>query len=237
MKKKFLSFLTAFLIFGFGMVQSASASNIALSLVIDGSGSISSTNWDLQLDAYQSALLSTVPLDGTVALNLIQFSTGVTEEIPFTIIDDLADLTAFNLLVDAIVQDGNMTAIGDGITTATSSLLAFEATQFLIDWELLIDVSTDGSNNTGLSPDIAADNAITAGVAQVNAIGIGTSTAPTFNSGTDSFSLLASDFASFEATLVTKLETELNVVPEPATMLLFSFGLLGVAGIGRRKNS
>ena len=52
-----------------------------LVLLLDGSGSISSSDWSLQLDGYAAALQDRVnlPLDGSVALSVIQWSyTGST---------------------------------------------------------------------------------------------------------------------------------------------------------------
>src|SRR5690606_24420916 len=47
---------------------SASAAPIELALVLDASGSISSTNWTLQTQAYANALTGLLPTDGSVAV-------------------------------------------------------------------------------------------------------------------------------------------------------------------------
>ncbi|MCD5345743.1 DUF1194 domain-containing protein [Agromyces sp. S2-1-8] len=45
-----------------------------LVLLLDGSGSISATDWDLQLDGYAAALQDrvNVPLDNSVAVSVVQ---------------------------------------------------------------------------------------------------------------------------------------------------------------------
>ncbi len=101
-------------------------------------------------------------------------------------------------------------------------------------------MSTDGGFNVGVDP---AGDAGTTGTAAwavandadvVNALGIGTATAPNFNSGTDSFSLLAQDFDDFEQVLTDKLERETGV-PTPATFLLMGIGLLAFGFASRAR--
>ncbi|WP_321493616.1 DUF1194 domain-containing protein [uncultured Desulfobacter sp.] len=230
MKKLFLLLLTCCIITGFGAVQSVKADTLALSLVLDGSGSISSYNWTSQLQAYADAITAVVPRDGTVALNIIQFSTSAVQEIGFTVIDTTTLSTFTNALL-AITQQNGSTNTSAGIDLAVSTLTAFDTTDSFDRW--VIDVSTDGQWNMGYNPYTAAVTAVdTYGVDAVNAIGIGTTTA--FNYGTNSFALQA-DWNNFSDVLAEKLSREITATPEPATMMLFGIGLLSLAGIRRKK--
>ena len=233
MKKLFLLLLTFCIMAGFGTVQSAKADTLALSLVVDGSGSISSTNWANQIDAYATAIENVVPKDGTVALNVIQFGTDVTQEIEFTVINDTT-IAGFLTDLRAISQKDTRTNISGGIELAVETLQAFDTGMDYDRW--VIDVSTDGEHNEGIDPLTASMNAVNNGnVDAINAIGIGSAAALGFEYGANSFAITA-DWADFDQALERKLIREITNVPEPATALLFGIGLLGLAGMGRKKS-
>ena len=67
----------------------ASAAKLDIGLVIDGSGSIDDADWRLQREGFATALRdpANVPLDGSIAIAVVQFSSGATEEVPRTVID------------------------------------------------------------------------------------------------------------------------------------------------------
>ena len=68
-------------------VSSPSHATTALAIVIDGSGSISSTDFATQQTAYQNALTALLPIDGTNAISVYQFASNVVQEFAETIID------------------------------------------------------------------------------------------------------------------------------------------------------
>jgi hypothetical protein len=70
----------------------ASASVIELGLGIDGSGSISGSNFVLQRDAYADVLADLIPTDGSVAVGVWQFATNFQLEFATTLIASQSDL-------------------------------------------------------------------------------------------------------------------------------------------------
>ncbi len=215
----------------------AKALPIALALGIDGSGSISSGDYELQRDAYVNTLTSLLPDDGSVAVGVWQFSSNVTTEFGFTLIDSATKKTALLDAISNMTQPKALTAIGSTIDVATMAITNYGLANL---GKTLIDISTDGVNTSGGNPITASANAIAAGIDQVNCIGVGGNANCNFIAGISSFGLAATNFTDFEAALITKLEREIGYggggnVPEPISLALFGMGLLGLAYTRRPK--
>jgi hypothetical protein len=215
-----------------------------LGLVIDGSGSISGANFTTQQTAYVNAINNVVDSSffGNLAIGVYQFSSGVQQEIGYTAINNFADLGLVTTAISSMTQLNGLTNISAGITTATNNAIAFGAGT---NSNLVIDVSTDGFHNQGVMPPLVASQlAVANGLAgpftdvQVNELLIGGGAGGGFHFGgpvDNSFSVLAGDFSDLQAVLEGKLARELNPIPEPSTMILIGFGLLGLAGVSRKK--
>lgn len=191
-------------VIGLASSQTASASIMSLALAIDGSGSIGSTDFDLQIDNYESIFATNFydtyvdpsPYD-TLVVSAFVFSTNVVQSVGWTAINDNDDATAFSALVGAITYPAGWTNTEGVILDATMSILnnGYDSDK------MVIDISTDGvpticdggtsssnANNgcdtaggeTPISAAIAAANAARDSGIFVNAIGIGDSISEDF---------------------------------------------------------
>lgn len=234
MKLKKLATVTALAaaLVGFGSPAQASTIGgpIGLALVLDESGSISGADWLLQKQGYANVLGSgLVPTDGSLVVGVWKFDDTVEQVFAPTLINDAAAKAALLTAINGMVQGGGLTAIGDGVAAANAGFVAYGLAGLE---KAVIDVSTDGQNNWGLNPTIATQNALNAGFAGVNCLGIGGGANCGWNLGGLDFA--ASDFGDFEDILKVKIATETDQIPEPATLILMSLGLLGL-GATRRK--
>lgn len=144
--------------------------DLELSLVVDVSGSVSGSEYTLQMEGYaaafesaslQSAISST---NKGIAVNLIQFSTSAQESISWTLISDATSANAFATQVRGATRlFSSGTNIDAGINAATTSINnnLYEGTR------KVIDVSGDG---TGTASGTSRDNALANGITTINGI-------------------------------------------------------------------
>lgn len=140
-------------------------------LSLDGSGSIDPADWDLQKQGIIASLNDEVsfPRDGTIAIAVSQWSNGITrQELPLTAIDTQATVDSLVSLIDGLVQIGGSTNPGDGVRSATDTLLA----QGDSSAEWLICQSTDGVLNSGEALNTAVDFARISGVDRYSLVAI-----------------------------------------------------------------
>ncbi|MFC7615052.1 DUF1194 domain-containing protein [Actinokineospora soli] len=146
-----------------------------LVFLVDGSGSISAADWQIQKDGLSAALqdAAAFPRDGSIAVGVVQWSwissaQRTRVEVPLTVLDDQADVTGVVGQIQAMSQLGSLTNPGDGIRRGTDLLLADGEDP--AEWVLCM--STDGVTNSGESLSSALGHATASGVDKYTVVGI-----------------------------------------------------------------
>lgn len=231
--------------------QAQTAVALELQLLVDTSGSVNGTEYDLQKGGYVAAFqdptiqaaIAALAGSGGIAVQYVEWSSSNEQAVlvPWTQITDAASANAFAAAISASSRAfTGLTAPGSAIDFATPLFNnGFDGTR------LVIDVSGDGSENDGSSTSAARDAAIAAGIT-LNGLAIlgseaGLDTWYQNNivggpAGRPGFLVTAASFADFENAVKTKIGREITPTPEPGTLALLGIGLIGLA-FGRRRHA
>lgn len=207
-----------------------------LQLLMDVSGSVSSSEFNLQLQGYvdafysqdvQSAILDTSGGKlGSIAVQMIMWS-GSTQQAVMTDWFHLYDMTSINefaATLDALVRPyAGMTAPGSAMAFGG---LQFDTNDFTASRQVM-DVSGDGIQNAGLDTATVRDQLLASGIDTINGITIGQDYPDgvlqdwylnNIAGGQDAFVINATTFADFGNALELKLAAEIEggIIPEGA---------------------
>lgn len=140
-----------------------------LCLIVDGSGSMSEEEFQLQVEGLAQAVADPgiVPQNGSVVISVVQFSAGATVEVVPTLIDSPTSANEVADLIRAIsFQNGSWTRMDAAI-----NLCMEQFSDGSREW--IIDMSTDGDENGGSDAIGARDAAVAVGLDVLNALGVG----------------------------------------------------------------
>jgi hypothetical protein len=219
-------------------ISSILAASLEIGFVIDGSGSISSSDFALQKNAYVNLFsnnFATNFLTGgvdTLVASFWQFASGTIQEVGWTTVNSNATALAFaNLINTNTTQTGGGTNTAGAINTVANSIL----TNGITTDKQLIDLSSDGIPNSQPAAVTAATNALANGIV-TNTLFVGTNPTGQANlsaiaSAGGGTAFIANSFIEYETTLEEKLRVDINgpTIPEPSSILgLLTVGLLGL---------
>lgn len=226
--------------------------DVELQLLVDISGSINTNEYNLQMQGYSNAFASdnvqNAIISGTqgrIAVQMIMWSGKNNQQVmvDWTLIDSNSSADSLADTIAAIARPfSGWTAIG--------SVIEYSYPQFLsnsfLGTKKIIDISGDGTNNSGINPSTASTNAVNAGIDTINGVVITSNQAVINQYATDviagdtPFLLAPANFQDFQTAIENKIIAEIEgsvpeqavvKVPEPSTLILF---LISVGFLLRR---
>lgn len=252
--------LTATLLLG----GRANAALIDLAFLLDSSGSVGAANWNTIKGGLANAMLGlapTIPTSDTYRVTVVGFGTTASTIVAPTLIDSNAAINNVRNSILVAPFTGGYTNLGQAIEL-TSDLVADAGGVGLGLMNISTDgqpnVDQNGTtNNTpgGEAYALAArDAAIAAGWDSFSVEAIGNNLDINWLTNTfvypqpgvlvppnaipdpldNGFVIRVTSVAAYPAAISAKIQTIVAPTPEPATLALFSLGLLGL-GVARRK--
>jgi len=218
---------------------------IELALLVDVSGSISTAEYNLQRQGYVNAfndatiqnMIANTP--GGVAVAYIEWSSGTQQslQVPWTVLTTQAEVAAFATALSNVTRafSGN-TGPGSAIAFGAASI----ANNNISSSFQMMDVSGDGTENSGIDTSDARDAALAAGIDRINGLAIGGTSLQTWyannvQGGAGSFTEAAATFSDFQDAIYRKLYREISTVPEGGPgMALFGLVMAGLVALRRK---
>lgn len=209
----------------FSGIAAAQQVDLALVLAVDVSASIDLKRYDLQRQGLAAAFASDPVISAIasgehqrIAVTVVEWSGPTSQEqvIPWTLIEDAATARAFGA---AIAESPRVFADFTSISGAIDYSVGLFAKSGLTTTRKVIDVSGDGTNNSGGATAAARAAAVADGIT-INGLAI-LASEPKLEDyyeenvmgGEGAFVVVAEDFEAFSRAMMSKLIREIAAVP------------------------
>jgi hypothetical protein len=205
--------------------------DLQLVLAVDSSGSINAEEFRLQMEGLTTAFRSPAIMDairrgprGAIAVTLVEWSSvdQQRQSIAWTLLCDEESMVTFadQLASAPRTIPGGSTSLSDALRYSEQLF----AESGYVSERRVIDVSGDGSNNSGIPPDSVRDRLVDGGVV-INGLAIINDEpnlkdyyAASVVGGPGAFVLVAESYETFSNAILSKLIQEIATLPSPTTV-------------------
>jgi hypothetical protein len=241
----------------------ASAGTIQLGFILDGSGSIGSTNWTTIVNGLSSAVNTLIPVGGpdTYEISVVSFGATATININSFVVDTVANRSALASTIAGIAYlNGASTNYSDALTKMQTAMTDTVGTAGFVDAAhaaaSYVNFATDGAPNSGGTNGTgefatARTSLITAGIDNISVEGIGSAVNATllqtqlcyplacdatspYDFPNKGFYIPVATAAQYAAAIDNKIRIVTHQLPEPGTLALVGMALAGLGLRGRK---